>query len=410
MESHPVCESPDQMNLGEVVAIIPARGGSKGIPRKNLVSICGHPLLAWSIWAALQARCVTRVLVSTDSEEIASVARRYGADVVMRPAEISGDTASSEAALLHALEHLAERGCRPELLIFLQATSPLREAQDVDGAIFQLLRDQADSCFSASPEHFTGRWRRAENGEVTSVNFRPNSRPMRQDYPVEYLENGSIYVMRPDVLLNCRSRMGGKITIYPMNAVKSLQLDELSDLPLISACMHALSIREPQASAIIKLRRVKLLVFDFDGVFTDNRVYVNTSGEEAVCCSRADSLGLDYLKRTGLSMLVLSTESNFVVAQRCRKLGLDYLSVQVNKVDALQTILNERELHWDEIAYMGNDLNDIECMRRVGLAISPSDAHPKVLQVANLITEQPGGNGAIRQVAEWYLGDEDGLK
>lgn len=404
MDNHSVHAAVEGGVVGEVVAIIPARGGSKGILRKNLLQLGGHPLLAWSICAARKARHVTRVIVSTDDEEIAEVSRRYGADVVMRPAEISGDKASSEAALLHVLEQLAQQEEHPELLVFLQATSPIRQGRDVDGAIEQLLSEQADSCFSACSEHFTGRWQRNVDGSVEPVNFQPGMRPMRQDYPTQYLENGSIYVLRSDVLRTHRSRMGGRITVYPMNAVQSLQLDELQDVPLIEACMGAMSMREPWPCAVDRLRQAKLLVFDFDGVFTDNRVYVSSSGEESVCCSRADSLGLDYLRKAGLAMLVLSTETNTVVAQRCRKLGLECLSGQGDKLGALHAILAEREVQWEQVAYMGNDLNDLDCLRQVGVSIAPCDAHPQVRRIVDLLTESQGGHGAIRQVADWYLG------
>ena len=119
-----------------VLAIIPARGGSKGIPRKNVRPLLGRPLLAHSIEHARQAPSVTRVVVSTDDAEIAAVARRFGAEVVDRPAEISGDAASSESALLHVLDHLRDaEGYEPDLVVFLQATSPLRRPGDVQGAI-----------------------------------------------------------------------------------------------------------------------------------------------------------------------------------------------------------------------------------------------------------------------------------
>ncbi|GIZ12200.1 acylneuraminate cytidylyltransferase [Pseudomonas sp. NCCP-436] len=389
-----------------VVAVIPARGGSKGIPRKNLLPLAGHPLLAWSIFAAIEARHVDRVIVSTDDAEIAAVARDYGAEVVLRPAEISGDKAPSEAALMHVLDHLAQQDCHPELLVFLQATSPLRRGMDVDGTIESLRAEQADSCFSACAEHFTGRWRRTSEGSVEPVNFRPRSRPMRQDYPLEYLENGSIYVMRPELLRRTGSRMGGRITVYPMNPVQSLQLDEPEDVALIEACMAALSIPGPQLPALRRLRESRLLVFDFDGIFTDNLVYVSSSGEESVCCSRADSLGLDYLKRAGLAMLVLSTETNPVVAQRCRKLGLECFPGQGDKLVTLHSILAQRGLQPEQVAYMGNDLNDLACMAHVGLAIAPADAHPAVLRIAHLVTDKAGGRGAIRQVAQWYLGHD----
>jgi N-acylneuraminate cytidylyltransferase len=385
------------------VAVIPARGGSKGIPRKNLLQINGHPLIAWSIWSATGARQVSRVMVSTDDEQIAAVARQYGAEVVMRPAHLSHDSAPSEAALLHVLDHLEALGNSPELLVFLQATSPIRQAMDIDGAIDRLRAEQVDACFSACAEHFTGRWRRDGNGSMMPVNFAPDARPMRQDYPVEYLENGSIYVLRPRVLREFNSRMGGRLAVYPMNAVKSLQLDELEDIVMIESAMRGLGLGAPLAAQLLRWQRIRLLVMDFDGVLTDNRVWVNGEGEESVACSRADSLGLSLLRRAGLEMLVLSTETHPVVAQRCRKLALPCHTGESDKVAFLQSFIASRGLDPAEVAFVGNDINDLECMRLVGLSVAPADASPEVLEHATLVTAQTGGQGAVRQVAEWFL-------
>lgn len=387
-----------------VVAVIPARGGSKGIPRKNLLPLLGHPLLAWSIFAAQTASCVSRVFVTTDDEEIAQVALDYGADVIMRPAELSHDTASSEAALLHALEDMQSNlGLAPELLVFLQPTSPIRFAEDIDGAVARLVSEGADSCFTACAEHFTGRWTQNAEGGYSPENFEPGARPMRQQYPIHYLENGSIYVMKTSILRGLHSRMGGRITVHPVDALKSLQLDELSEVPLIEASMAALSMRPPLTHALARLKRSKLLVLDFDGVFTDNHVYVGDDGRESVRCSRADSLGLGYLRATQLELLVLSTETNPVVQQRCQKLGLACISGSADKLSALRQVLQDRGYAAHEAAYMGNDLNDMQCMALVGLAIAPADAHPAILRSADLVTPQQGGQGAIRQVADWYL-------
>lgn len=179
--------------MSEVVAIIPARGGSKGILRKNMIQLCGKPLIAWSIEAAKAAKSVHRIVVSTDDTEISAIAQEYGAEVVLRPAEISGDEAASETALLHVLNHLREtEGYKPDLVVFLQATSPCRKAGTIDDLVENLKKSQADSCFSTCTEHFTGRWRISDDGIPHPVNFELSNRPRRQDYPIEYLENGSI--------------------------------------------------------------------------------------------------------------------------------------------------------------------------------------------------------------------------
>ncbi|MCK4302580.1 MAG: acylneuraminate cytidylyltransferase family protein, partial [candidate division Zixibacteria bacterium] len=165
----------------KTLAIIPARGGSKGIPRKNLRLLAGKPLIAHTIEHARQARSIDRILVSTDDPEIASVSQRYGAEVIFRPSEISGDTASSESALLHALEHLEKtEGYRPDLVAFLQCTSPLTSPGDIDSTVQALLDGDADSALAVTPfPYFL--WQRDKRGNLTGVNHGKGTRSLRQE-------------------------------------------------------------------------------------------------------------------------------------------------------------------------------------------------------------------------------------
>lgn len=212
-----------------IVAIIPARGGSKGIPRKNLREIAGAPLVTHSIRHAAHASLVDRVVVSTDDEEIGTIARDAGAEFMRRPVEISGDTASSESALLHVLDELADRGePDPELVVFLQATSPVRKPADIDGAIRTLREGGYDSVFSASPAH--GFVWELRGDDATPVNYDPTSRPMRQQIGEQVAENGSIYVFKPKVLREGGARLGGRIGVYRMGFLEALQVDEPEDL------------------------------------------------------------------------------------------------------------------------------------------------------------------------------------
>ena len=135
----------------ETVAIIPARGGSKGIPKKNLLPFCGYPLLAWSIACARRCTVIDRVFVSTDSVEISNIAREYGASPIERPSELSTDFASSESALLHALDVIEkDDGELPQTVVFLQATSPLRETSEIESALAKFRAEDLDSLFSAA--------------------------------------------------------------------------------------------------------------------------------------------------------------------------------------------------------------------------------------------------------------------
>jgi len=385
-------------NRMSTVAVIPARGGSKGIPRKNVRLVAGKPLLAYTIEHALACPLVDRVAVSTDDPEIAAVAIEYGAEVIHRPPEISGDAASSESALLHALDHLkAAEGYEPELVVFLQATSPIRQAGDVQGAIETLQREQADSLFSAGPLH--GFVWRIEAGELRSLSYDYRHRQRRQDAPEDLVENGSIYVLRPWVLRQCGNRLGGKIAVYRMSPLCSFQVDEPGDLDLISDLM-AIVRHNPEAPG---LSQVRLLVLDFDGVMTDNRVLVDETGKEAVWCDRADGWGIARVREAGVEVVVLSTEASPVVAARCRKLGVECIQGVDNKLASLQGIANQRLLRPEEIAYLGNDVNDLECMRWVGMPIAVADANPNVRRIAALVTEHSGGRGAVREVCDRIL-------
>jgi YrbI family 3-deoxy-D-manno-octulosonate 8-phosphate phosphatase len=149
------------------------------------------------------------------------------------------------------------------------------------------------------------------------------------------------------------------------------------------------------------VRRLRLLVFDFDGVFTDNRVLVLQDGTEAVMCSRADGLGLDRLRKSGLDMLVLSKEQNPVVAARCNKLRLPYIQGCDEKAKRLKQEFNDRGITRHEVAYVGNDINDLECMELVDLPMSVSDGYTEVKRIASWVGTVPGGQGAVREICDW---------
>ncbi len=222
----------------QTLAVIPARGGSQGIPRKNLREIGGRPLVCRAVDNARSARHVHRVVVSTDDDAIAAAARSAGADIVPRPAEISGAQAASESALLHALEYLAaSEGYRPELLVFIQCTSPLTLPEDIDGAVARLLESGADSVFTARCFH-SFVWKRDAQGAAIGVNHDPARRLLRQNREPEFLENGAVYAMRAEGFLRARHRFFGKTVIHEMPERRSWEIDELDDLLIVDALLR----------------------------------------------------------------------------------------------------------------------------------------------------------------------------
>jgi CMP-N,N'-diacetyllegionaminic acid synthase len=213
----------------DAIAIIPARGGSTRVPGKNLLPLAGRPLLAHTIGHALASKHVGEVLVSTDEDEIAQLAESEGAEVVRRPAKLAGEGSPSEDALLHALDARAQGD--PDLVVFLQATSPARRPGDVDRAIELLESQGADSLFSACRE-IVHTWS-AEGGELRSTSYDWRARPRTQEMQPRWRENGSIYVFRPRVLREGRNRLGGKIAVYEMDFWSSVDLDDAADAELL---------------------------------------------------------------------------------------------------------------------------------------------------------------------------------
>ena len=223
------------------IAIIPARGGSKGIPRKNIVDFCGHPLVAWTIACCRRCRSVGGIFVSTDDPEIAAASRRYGAEVIDRPAELSTDTADSESALIHALD-VVEAGGRKsvEAVLFLQATSPLREPAELDGALAKFEKEKLDSLFSAAELESMNIWRE-EGGRFQSWNYDFHNRKRRQDARNEarqYVETGSFYITRPQLLREKRNRLGGTIGVWPVPMWKNFEIDVPEDLHICEQFMR----------------------------------------------------------------------------------------------------------------------------------------------------------------------------
>jgi len=219
------------VDSNRTICIIPARGGSKRIPGKNLAVVGGTSLVGHAVEQALQSRSVGRVIVSTDSDEIAGVAQSYGVEIVRRPIELSGDEAPSEAALVHVLDQLkAEEGYEPELLVFLQCTSPVRTGLDIDRAIATLVEEQADSLLSVV-EKRVFLWTQRD-GRPEPLNYDAGKRPRSQDMMPVFQENGSIYVLKPDVLRTYHNRLGGKVSFYVMSAEAAIDVDTPLDLEI----------------------------------------------------------------------------------------------------------------------------------------------------------------------------------
>lgn len=356
-------------------------------------------MIVHTIRAAQAADHVTRVMVSTDDPEIASVARRFGAGVIDRPAALATDEATSESALLHALEHLAEtEGYSPDILCFLQCTSPLTSDADIDGVLEAMINERADTALAVTRFHYF-LWGRDASGELVGINHDKAVRLRRQDREPEYLETGAIYAMQAAGFRDVKHRFFGKTVMYDMPLSRVLEIDDPEDFEIAEARLAQLRARHSHLPD-----RIDALVFDFDGVFTDDRVFVDQDGGESVACSRSDGMGIELLRNAGVPMLVLSKEQNSVVARRCEKLKLEHFHGEDLKLPKLQSWLLDHGFDPAHVVYVGNDINDLEPMAAVGCSVAPADAHPRVLAAASIVLNAKGGRGAIRELADRILG------
>lgn len=389
-------------NYPITAAIIPAVGGSKSLPRKNLLDFCGRPLLEWSIIQARAAKSVDEVFVTSDDPAILELAHHAGAIGIERPSHLASDSAPSEAALLHAIDWIEARDARaPERVVFLQATSPLREPSDIDGAVDLYESEGLDSLFSVALLEDFCIWRRTSDG-LQSVTIDPNARGRRQNRDPLLLENGSIYVFDVQGFRMGRNRIGKRAGTFTMARWKACEIDEAEDVELCAYYFrrHGLHNIGAKASRSLRADSLDLVVFDFDGVMTDNRVRIDQNGVESVIVNRADGLGVDRLRSLGVPMLILSTERSPVVAARGAKLGVEVVQDCPDKADELKNLCRDCGYDLDRVLFVGNDVNDLSALELVGYPVAPSDAHPAVLNLACIVTRAPGGAGVVRELAD----------
>ncbi len=214
----------------KTIALIPLRGGSKSIPKKNIKLIADKPLCAWVLEAAVQAKAIDKVIVSTDCPEIKSVVSmlNLGVTILDRPPELATDEASTESVMLHVMQQLMFN-----ILVTIQATSPLLEAQHLDTALERFKEHDLDSMLSAVRiKRFF--W----NDDATPINYNPLHRPRRQDFRGILMENGAFYITRRAILERDQCRLGGKVGIYTMPETTAVEIDELNDWVMVEQLLR----------------------------------------------------------------------------------------------------------------------------------------------------------------------------
>ena len=373
------------------VAIIPLRKGSKGILGKNKKKMLGRPLFTWVLTEAIFSDLDLVYVFTDDSEIIDYVEREYNwttkVKTLLRNEENANDTASTESVLIEFAEKINHDYF---ILFLLQATSPLTLAIDINNGLNKIVKESFDSALSVVKTHrFT--W----NADGTPKNYDVFNRPRRQDFDGLLVENGAVYCTTKEAFLQSNNRVSGSIGLIEMPEETLMEIDSVSDWNIIE---NLLMERQKSMKAS---QRIKYLVLDVDGVFTDGGIYYNEEGEFAKKFDMRDGMGLEILRENNVEVVVLTSENSKVVAQRMKKLKIENAFIGIkDKYSFLKQFLALKNSSFDAVAYVGDDVNDLANICSCGWSFAPANAMNIVIAHADIVLTNSSGNGAIREACE----------
>lgn len=388
-------------NQDKFVAFIPVRGGSKSIPLKNIKPINGRPLVYWVIDAAVQCAGIDRVYISTDSPVIEQAVEEYKKSnplshkllCIGRAPHTATDTASTESAMLdfagkYDFEHI----------ILIQATSPLLTAKHLEEALAIYQDGDKDSLLSVvRQKRFV--WEDTPEG-ARPLNYDYLNRPRRQEFDGYLVENGAFYITKKKFLIESGCRLFGKIGVYEMEEETYFEIDEPSDWLIIENLMSKKSRKEAGKNK----KAIKLFATDCDGCLTDGGMYYTETGDELKKFNTLDGMGFGLLREAGIKTAIITGEDTQIVRRRAAKLKIDSLHMGVgDKLKVLKEITQKMGITLDEVAYMGDDINDVEILKSVGLSFSVPNATAPAKEAAGIVVSAKGGDGAVREAIEYIL-------
>jgi YrbI family 3-deoxy-D-manno-octulosonate 8-phosphate phosphatase len=384
-------------------AFVLARGGSS-LKGKNIMPICGRPLIDYCLQSALSSNVFDNIVVSTDCPNIAEKVRSLSDkfEVFDRDASTATDTASSESGIVDFVSRYPKKF---DIYCMIQATSPLVLPEHFKESLEKLLQEvklegqiiRYGSLLATTNRH-TFLWKRNEKtGVITPVNYFPVDRPRRQDWKGLLCETGAFYWFRREEWEKVPCRLGGLMTDYEMPPHTLQELDHKYEVKVLEALLPGFAFKPPVYNDI------KLMIFDFDGVLSDCKRYYSASGENMKRFDMKDGQGLSYVRDAGIKLAVITrSQPDKIILDRCKDLGIEIVRGGVyDKKSVLMEILQELDMDKTHVSYMGDDEPDLECLKMVGLSACPSDAHISVLNACRFVSKFKGGKGAVRELCDY---------
>lgn len=382
------------------VAFIPVRGGSTSIPLKNIKLISGKPLVYWTLKAACGCKYIDKVFIATDSKEIKETVESFmvggqaqlftKAAVISRSEESATSTASTEFSMLEFASNYEF-----DNIVLIQATSPLLVSDDLDRGFEAFDKEGIDSVLSAvRQKRFS--WSVDEHGFANPTNYDVMNRPRRQDFEGYFVENGAFYITSRVDLLNSKNRISGNIKLVEMNEDTFFEIDEPSDWIIVEALM-----KKNNMTAESELPEIKMFLTDCDSCLTDGGMYYSENGDELKKFNTRDGMGFEMLHNRGIITGIVTSESVDLNLRRAKKLKLDILEAGAkDKVSVVKKLAKQYGVQLENIAYVGDDINDVEVIRMVGFGCCPNNAMPVVKEAVKFVTRTNGGEGVVREIVE----------
>lgn len=381
------------------VAFIPVRGGSKSIPLKNIRMIAQKPLVYWTVKAASDCKEIDKIYVATDSDRIKEVVESFGIEkvtVIGRSADNASDTASTESVMLEFAEKYEF-----DTIVLIQATSPLLTKDDLSGGFREFNRADTDSVLSVvRQKRFL--WKKDAKEYVNAENYDVYHRPRRQEFDGFLVENGAFYITDKKSLIKSKNRLSGKIRVYEMDESTYFEADEPDDWIIIE--QQLLNRCSLQKTNNLEMPEVKMFLTDCDGCLTDGGMYYSEQGDELKKFNTLDGMGFQLLREKGIITGIITGEETELNLRRCQKLKIDILEVGVrDKLAVIKRLCGQYGIALQNVVYVGDDINDLEAIREVGLGCSVANGIHEVKNAAAYITKKAGGMGAVREVIDLLL-------
>lgn len=375
------------------IGFIPLRKNSKGIPNKNKRKMVGRPLFTWVLGEAIFSQ-LDEVFVYTDDESIIDfIAKEYHwthkVKAILRSDESATDTASTESAIL---EFCKKIDYNFDVFCLLQATSPFTQRNDINTCLEKLNQDY-DSALTVVKTH-----RFLWNEDGTPINYNPLKRPRRQDFDGLLVENGAVYTITKTALVQNQNRLGNKVAVVKMQEDSLMEIDSESDWIAIE---QLLINRQQRAKESKKITHV---VLDVDGVFTDGTITYTKDGEHTKGFDMRDGMGLEILRQFNVKVMIMTSENSELVARRMEKLNIENVFLGVkDKYTLLQSIILKENISISNVAYLGDDVNDLTNICSVGWSLAPNNATDVVKLNADVVLSKPSGAGAIREACQFIM-------